>query len=119
MPEHCHLLIKPMRNEYFMAEILSAIKGRFANELLKHRADVREQAAVRTPNGESAHRFWERGGGFDRNISSERYIRNSINYIHMNPVRRKLCEGITDWPWSSAASLDGRVPEIAVDYPEF
>jgi putative transposase len=26
----------------------------------------------------------------------------AIDYIHLNPVRRGLCERCTDWKWSSA-----------------
>ncbi len=29
-------------------------------------------------------------------------FRASVDYIHMNPVRRKLCKTPADWRWSSA-----------------
>ena len=37
----------------------------------------------------------------------------AIDYIHENPVRRKLCRKAVEWHWSSAARLitDGRLEE--------
>jgi putative transposase len=55
------------------------------------------------PNGKSAHRFWQRGGGYDRNITEPETVWAEIAYIHSNPVRRGLCERPEEWYWSSAA----------------
>ena len=46
--------------------------------------------------------FWQRGGGFDRNIFREKTLPAVIGYVHANPVRRGLVEHPTDWQWSSA-----------------
>jgi hypothetical protein len=37
------------------------------------------------PNGRTAHRFWQRGGGYDRNLRSVRDIHEKIRYVHENP----------------------------------
>jgi putative transposase len=47
--------------------------------------------------------FWQSGGGYDRNIKTTRLLLTTIDYIHMNPVRRGLVEKAVDWKWSSAA----------------
>jgi len=55
-------------------------------------------------------RFWEAGGGFDRNLWHAEAVQEAVQYIHANPVRRGLVEKPTEWPWSSArfwAGLDG------------
>jgi hypothetical protein len=52
--------------------------------------------------------FWQRGGGYDRNLTEPRTIWAEIASIHANPVRRGLCESATDWPWSSARELNQR-----------
>ena len=49
------------------------------------------------------YRFWQRGGGYDRNLTETGTVFAEIAYIHANPIRRKLCERPTDWPWSSAS----------------
>jgi hypothetical protein len=35
--------------------------------------------------------FWQSGGGFDCNITSGKTLLPRIDYIHNNPVRRRLC----------------------------
>jgi putative transposase len=59
------------------------------------------------PNGELHYRFWQRGGGYDRNITDPATLRTMIEYIHNNPVRRGLVRYPADWPWSSARFYEG------------
>ena len=47
-------------------------------------------------------RFWQPGGGYDRNITSTEALRAMIEYFHANPVRRGLVARAEDWQWSSA-----------------
>ena len=56
----------------------------------------------RRPNGRVEYRFWQQGGGYDRNILTFKAARAAIETIHNNPVRRGLADSPTDWPWSSA-----------------
>lgn len=51
--------------------------------------------------------FWQRGGGFDRNLVSEAHVRQKVDCIHANPVRRGLVTSPTDWGWSSARFYAG------------
>ena len=111
MPEHVHLLICPRDSEYSVSTILSTIKQSVSKRAALF---VREQAphllALMTdaqPNGTSHVRFWQRGGGYDRNLWSPRHIRETIDYIHANPVRRGLCKIDTEWKWSSARVYEG------------
>jgi putative transposase len=59
------------------------------------------------PSGQINHRFWQRGGGYDRNIVTPKTAYLEIDYIHHNPVRRGLCVHPADWIWSSAADYAG------------
>src|SRR5947209_19043796 len=61
----------------------------------------------RQPSGETHYRFWQRGGGYDRNVVEAATLYWLIEYIHANPVRRGLCERPEDWFWSSAADYAG------------
>lgn len=47
------------------------------------------------------YRFWLDGRGYDRNIHIGDTIWRSVDYIHMNPVRRGLVARPEDWLWSS------------------
>jgi hypothetical protein len=46
-------------------------------------------------------RFWQRGGGFDRNVRDESELMREVCSIHRNPVERGLVENPDDWAWSS------------------
>jgi putative transposase len=48
------------------------------------------------------HRFWQPGGGYDRNVTDPATLRFMIDYIHNNPVRRGLVSRPEEWEWSSA-----------------
>ena len=112
MPEHAHLLIYPRDDEYSISEILTDIKQPVTRRALKY---VRQNAASflqkmkdEQPNGNVAHRFWQRGGGYDRNLTKADTVHSTIQYIHANPVRRGLVDTPEDWPWSTAAYFAGR-----------
>jgi putative transposase len=65
------------------------------------------------PNGKTFFRFWQRGGGYDKNVDYPRDIWDLIDYIHNNPVRRGLVTRAEDWLWSSAADhLLGRPGKV-------
>jgi putative transposase len=123
MPEHVHLLICPRPNVYDVSKILESIKLSVARTAVPY---VRKNAPTflssmldQQPNGRTHYRFWQRGPGFDRNITSEQTAVAEIEYIHANPVRRGLCEKPTDWHWSSAADYAGlRSGPLAIDFHE-
>ena len=67
---------------------------------------LREMADI-APDGQASYRFWQRGGGYDRNLWSPEEIHEKIHYIHANPVRRGLVVRPEDWPWSSVHDYTG------------
>ena len=113
MPDHIHLLVDPGAEAERMSEFLKAVKEPVARQAIKHlkanapewlaKLAVREGRRVR-------HRFWQPGGGYDRNVTSIDTLRSMIEYIHANPVRRGLVANIEDWEWSSARWFAGRRP---------
>jgi putative transposase len=111
MPEHVHLIIFPRNDEYSMSSILTTVKQSVAKRAILF---VRRQAPQfipqmedRQPNGQSSLRFWQRGGGYDRNLHSTEEVWEKIHYIHNNPVTRGLVQAANDWLWSSAADYAG------------
>ena len=109
MPEHVHLLIWPRKPVYSTSRMLTSIKLPVSIKALSYLRQSAphflSQMEDRQPDGLVHHRFWQRGGGYDRNLTEPRTIWAEIAYIHANPVRRGLCESETDWPWSSAREL--------------
>jgi putative transposase len=111
MPEHVHILLLPRRPEYSISRILEAIKlpvtRRAKNYLQRNAPDALRLMLDEQPNGMIAYRFWQRGGGYDRNLNEPKAIHAEIEYIHANPVRRGLVARAEDWPWSSAGWYAG------------
>jgi putative transposase len=110
MPEHVHLLLWPTIERYSISRILSSIKQSVAKRAIFY---LRRQAQAklrlledRQPNGKLHYRFWQRGGGYDRNITEPTTIWAEIDYIHANPVRRGLCQRSIEWIWSSAIEYE-------------
>ena len=71
---------------------------------------------TRVRGQKTEHLFWQSGGGFDHNITEGDTLLVEIDYIHMNPVRRNLCQRATDWKWSSAGWYAGdRTGPLQID----
>lgn len=85
--------------------------------LTASRSELIEELIVRERPGKIAFRFWQEGGGYDRNLMSGDAVRASIEYIHMNPVRRGLSERASDWAWSSWGQWHGEGSEVPVWMP--
>ncbi|HEX2972021.1 MAG TPA: hypothetical protein VHP11_06790 [Tepidisphaeraceae bacterium] len=111
MPEHVHLILLPREIDYDISAILSTVKQSVAKRAILF---VNQQAPAfadrmldRAPNGDPTLRFWQRGGGYDRNLYTPKEIWEKINYVHGNPVERGLADSPGDWLWSSAADYAG------------
>ena len=106
MPEHVHVLLHPQDEQYRVSTILQAIKQPCARRALAYLRDSRSPLLDRL-SGTSRWRFWQAGGGYDRNLFSPEAIHKAIEYLHGNPVRRGLVQTPTDWFWSSAGWYAG------------
>jgi putative transposase len=114
MPDHVHLLILPRESGYEMRRILSGIKApvsRSAKRYLQDTGDIEWLERLTAGHGDrKTFRSWQPGGGYDSNLFKLKTIRETIDYIHANPVRRGLVERPSDWKWSSAAAHEGLSP---------
>ncbi len=117
MPEHVHLIVNPGNSPERISRFLQAVKEPVARKAIAYlkatapswlsRVKVIEGKRVR-------YRFWQPGGGYDRNITSVAALRAMIDYIHANPLRRGLVSAAEDWEWSSARWYAGLSP-VKVD----
>lgn len=102
MPEHVHLLIVPVAEP--VPIILRSIKQSTSQRILYRWKESGARVLGRLNIGDGRSRFWQAGGGFDRNVrNTDEFIR-TVEYIHQNPVTRGLVGTQTDWQWSSARS---------------
>jgi putative transposase len=109
MPEHVHLIVRPLGPEARVPAILRAVKqpvGRRAIAHLRERAPGWLSRLTRERNGRVERLFWQPGGGYDRNLIEPRALAAALDYVHLNPVRRGLVARASDWRWSSAGWYD-------------
>ena len=106
--------IWPQQTEYKIARIRSGLKLPVATKALRFlrrtASSFLEKLKYAQPNGVVHYRFWQRGGGYDRNVIEPGTLWQMIEYIHNNPVRRGLVNVATEWVWSSARFYAGIRP---------
>ena len=122
MPNHVHLLIRPRKKDYSISAILSEIKKPVARKAIywvkNNKPDYLKYMA--TGQTSQQHRFWQQGGGYDRNVTRFDTLLNCDKYIHRNPVRKKLVKIPQDWYFSSAADWKNvRQGPIEIDRKEW
>ena len=86
MLNHVHILLKP-KDGHSLASIMHSMKSYTANEANK----------ILGASG----RFWS-VEYFDRYIRDAKHFASTVNYVHMNPVKGKLCEEPEEWEFSCA-----------------
>jgi putative transposase len=105
MPEHVHLLVAPREAGVPVGEFQGAIKVKVARQAIswleQHSPAWLSRITVKEGQ-QTRRRFWQPGGGHDRNIDKLKTLLKVIEYIHLNPVRCGLVEKAIDWEWSSA-----------------
>jgi putative transposase len=111
MPEHVHVIVWPREPTYEVRLIRTALKVPVQRKTLaflrQHAPAYLDRLRDEQPSGEVHYRFWQRGGGYDRNVTDLATLRTMIEYIHNNPVRRGLVRSPADWHWSSARFYEG------------
>jgi len=89
MPNHVHLVIKPMKitdgNPYLLSDIMRNIKGYTSKELNK----------ILNSTG----MIWQTES-YDRIMRTEKELQNTIEYTLYNPVKAGICKAIRDYPYS-------------------
>lgn len=91
MPNHIHLLLRNIsinnKSETNFSKFIQSLHTSYAmyfNKMNKHQGHVFESTYKK------------------KEIDTDEYLETIINYIHENPVRKKLCNKKQDWPYSSA-----------------
>ncbi len=82
--------------------VLQKLKLRVARKLRKRRRNA-PPGQMRLPFeecGELLRAFWQ-ARFYDFNVYSEGKRIEKLNYMHANPMTRKLVKHPKDWPWSS------------------
>ena len=84
MPDHFHLLISPLKA---LENALQLVKGGFS---FRARKELGSNAEI-----------WQRGFS-DHRIRSCEDFEKHVHYVHLNPVKRRLCDRPEEYKFSSA-----------------
>jgi len=119
MPEHVHVVLLP-HSGVKISQILTTLKQSVTKRailwLTQNHPDFLRHLEDLQPSGRCAHRFWQRGGGYDRNLRTVADVYEKIEYVRNNPVRRGLVARAQDWPWSSCRAWEtGKDEPIGID----
>ena len=101
MPNHVHLLISES-SKATPSMVLKVLKQRVSRDLRKRRR-LASAAQLRLAFSEGhgdLPRFWQ-PRFYDFNVWSKKKLREKLEYMHANPVSKKLVQHPRDWPWSS------------------
>jgi putative transposase len=101
MPEHVHLLLsEPSKTTPSI--ILKGLKRRVARDLRRKKGKARDgQLRLAFMSGDAAlPRFWQ-PRFHDFNVYSRYKPRQKLDYMHENPVKRRLAKNPGEWMWSS------------------
>src|SRR5216683_6904316 len=115
MPEHVHLLLSEPKKGT-LAKLLQLLKQRVSRAMRgRKRRRVSGQLSLAFPEPLAGLlRCWQRRY-YDFNVYSAQKIREKLDYIHTNPVQRRLVKHPQDWPsssWSFYASGEQGVVKI-------
>ena len=100
MPEHVHLLISEPRRGT-PSTVMQVLKQRVSRRLRRNSRAPAGQLKLRfAGDDDSLPRFWQRRF-YDFNVWSLKKKIEKLQYMHMNPLKRKLVDHPKDWPWSS------------------
>ncbi len=105
MPDHLHILIWPYGGvpvPDMMRDLKRFTSGRIARQAevegKKEWLEAFRAAGEKTERAD--YKVWQ-DGYWDKNIFSEKMLRQKLNYIHNNPVRAGLVESPDKYPYSS------------------
>src|SRR5258706_13972942 len=101
MPNQVHLLISESAKGK-PSVVLKVLKQRVSRDLRRsrRRAPAGQSSCAFTTGDGNLPRFWQTRF-YDFNVWSEKKVREKLEYMHANPMTRKLVEHPEDWPWSS------------------
>lgn len=110
MPDHMHMILWP-QGESGVSEFMSDFKrftsGRICRQaMLENRTEwvnALERAGQVASRAE--HKVWQ-DNFWEEMAFTERFLRQKLNYVHMNPVRAGLVGEPQDYPYSSARNYD-------------
>jgi len=101
MPEHVHLLISEPKKGT-PSTVLQMLKQRVSQKMrVKRRKACEKQLRLAFSEDMAGPRSFWQPRFYDFNVYTSGKKREKLEYMHRNPVTRRLVQHPKDWPWSS------------------
>ncbi len=116
MPEHVHLLIGESKKGA-PSTVVHSLKLRVSKRMRRGRRKQSSSQRTLPFRGWEAElpQFWQKRY-YDFNVYSTAKRREKLEYMHRNPITRRLVRDPKDWVWSSYSSYSGRgTPLVEID----
>ena len=104
MPEHVHLLLSEPA-KCTPLKVIQVLKQRVSRRMRLKRRKIRGQLSLPFVEGSEPKRFWQKRF-YDFNVWSRGKLKEKMNYMHANPVVRRLVKHPRNWAWSSWSSYE-------------
>ena len=121
MPDHAHVIVYPRARDYsislFLKSVKQSVSRKAADWFPAYKPEWQGKLTVYRSDGTKAFKFWQAGGGYDRNITGRRTLERMIEYIHRNPVRKGLVADPHEWKWSNCYARE-RATGLTLDIDE-
>jgi REP-associated tyrosine transposase len=107
MPDHSHLILNPLNRD--ISVVMRRLKSTSARHILdwlresNHAASLGKLALAVPQSRSHTHSLWLKDFS-SIDLWTTRFVRQKLNYIHLNPVRAGLCKHPAEWKWSSYRS---------------
>ena len=108
LENHCHLVLQSNALDRDIARFKSWTAKYLIQYLAEHKVtQILEQLAFykKAHKNDRAYQFWQEGV-HPQLIQSEAMMRQKVEYIHLNPVKRGYVDDAIHWRYSSARSYE-------------
>jgi putative transposase len=119
MPDHMHTIINNVSGS--ISDWLRRVRGNSAREILSwlrenhYLSSLDKLALIQPQKRKHTHAVWQKNPSVI-DLWSPKFIRQKLNYLHLNPVRAGLCDHPAKWKWSSyRAYLPHNVGEVPIE----
>ncbi len=118
MPDHIHLILNPLEEK--IGAIMRKLKGKTAHLIVNwlkenNFTESLNKLLIIGKNERQTHAVWQRDfSAID--LWSPKFLRQKLDYIHLNPLRAEFCDHPAKWKFSSYhAYLPHKAGEVPIE----
>jgi len=117
LENHIHFIAQAEHLDKCLSSFKSFTAGRILNHLEEHQAEhllTRLRFSKRAHKPDREYQFWQEGSHAEL-VFSDEMMREKLEYIHANPIKRGYVDKAEQWRYSSARNYAGEAGLIEID----